>query len=45
MNRLTRAMAMLMVAAGITLGAGSTPAIAAVTSGGHPAVPRVFHCC
>jgi len=45
MNRLTRAMTMLLVATGISLGAGSPPAIAAATSAGHPVTPRVFHCC
>ena len=45
MNRLKRAVAMLMVATGISLGIGSMPAIAAVTSSGRPGLPEVFHCC
>jgi hypothetical protein len=44
MNRLKKAAAMLMVT-GISLGIGSMPAIAAVTSGGHRGSPEVFHCC
>ncbi|GAA4491746.1 hypothetical protein GCM10023191_026170 [Actinoallomurus oryzae] len=45
MNRLMRAVTMLVVVTGISLGAGSTPATAAVISAGHSGPPGVFHCC
>lgn len=45
MNRLKRAAATLVVVTGISLGTGITPAISAVTSGGHESSPGVFHCC
>lgn len=45
MNRPKRAVTMLLVVTGISLGAGSTPATAAVTSVGHSGSPGVFHCC
>lgn len=45
MNGLKRASATLVVVLGISLGIGISPVIPAVTSGGHPASPDVFHCC
>jgi hypothetical protein len=45
MNRLKRAMTMLVVVTGFSLGAGSAPATAAVISVGHSGPPGVFHCC
>jgi hypothetical protein len=45
MNRLKRAAITLAAVTVISLGIGSMPATAAVTSTGHARSPGVFHCC
>ena len=45
MNGLKRVASTLVVVTGISIGAWTVPAIAAVTSGGHLGSPEVFHCC